>query len=518
MTEAFLGVDAGTSGIKVCAFTREGQLIAKAHRAVPVITPYSLWAEIDLERYWAATAEAIKEVSARVPSIKSIGLATTCPTTILLDGDGRAVRPGILYLDGRAQARLDAVVGSDAPAYARETGNRTSTSTCWAANLAWVREHEPAAWARVRRVTMLNGFLARQLSGQDAIEPTQASYSGLMRIGNAEPSWSDDLLAVWGLDAAMLPDIRSCTDAIGQVTDAASALTGIRAGTPVALGAADTAAASFAVGLVDGGKVFESVGTSGVITFCLDRPDFDPSFLHRQHIIPGRWLAHGAMSTLGGAFGWLNNKVWPELQTLAELERLAQESIPGANGLLFLPYLAGERSPIWDAEASGSWLGLLLRHTRQDMVRAVFEGTTFGLRQILERGSAKWGIRPERMLGVGGGARNRFWGQMKADVLKLDYIMSDMPDAAALGAGLLGAIAAGMFTSAQDADLPLILENAVPIKPGAQRTLDTYDHMFKIFDSAYPQLRDLMHALADRSSDQYADVETRPRLGTRASG
>ncbi len=517
MTEVFLGVDAGTSGIKVCAFTREGRLVAKAHRAVPVITPYPLWAEIDLDRYWAATADAIREVAARVASVVSIGLATTCPTTILLDEDGQAVRPGILYLDGRAQARLDEVVGSDAAAYMRQTGNRASTSTCWAVNLDWIRQHEPATWARARRVTMLNGFLARRLSGRDGIEPTQASYSGLMRIGDAEPRWSRDLLSLWGLEEGILPEISPCIDLIGRVRDEAAVLTGVPAGTPVALGAADTAAASFAVGLMNCGEVFESVGTSGVITFCLDRPDFEASFLHRQHIVPGRWLAHGAMSTLGGAFGWLNNKVWPELKTLAELEHLAQESVPGANGLLFLPYLAGERSPIWDAEASGSWLGLLLRHSRQDMVRAVFEGTTFGLRQILERGSAKWGKRPERMLSVGGGARNRFWGQMKADVLNLDYIMSDMPDAAALGAGLLGAVAAGQFTGSADADLPRISANAAAIRPGSPRTIETYNRMFRLFDAAYPQMRDLMHALADRSSGQYADEEPRLRLG-RATG
>jgi xylulokinase len=518
MTDAFLGVDAGTSGIKVCAFTREGRLIAKAHRTVPVITPYPLWAEVDLDRYWAATAEAIREVTERVPSIVSIGLATTCPTTILLDEEGRAVRQGILYLDGRAQTKLDAIVGAEASILTRRTGNRASTSTCWAANLAWIRENEPSAWARARRITMLNGFLARQLSGCDGIEPTQASYSGLMRVGDPQAAWCDDLLAVWGLDPALLPDIRSCTDQIGQVKQTAALLTGLKAGTPVALGAADTAAASFAVGLTDTGEVFESVGTSGVITFCLDKPDFEPSFLHRQHIVPGRWLAHGAMSTLGGAFGWLNNKIWPELQTLAELERLAQESVPGANGLLFLPYLAGERSPIWDAEASGSWLGLLLRHTRQDMVRAVFEGTTFGLRQILERGSVKWGIRPDRILSVGGGARNRFWGQMKADVLKLDYIMSDMPDAAALGASLLGAIAAGQFKGPGDPELPLISAKSTAIRPGTGQTIETYDRMFKIFDSAYPQMRDLMHALADRGANHYADDETRQHLGTRATG
>ncbi len=510
MSEVFLGVDAGTSAIKVCAFSRDGRMIAKAHRPVPVVTAYALWAEIDLDRYWAATTEAIREVAGRVPSIVSVGLATTCPTTILLDEAGRPVRPGILYLDGRAQDELQDTVGSDAAGYTREIGNRASTSTCWAANLAWLRRNEPNAWSRTRRVTMLNGFLARQLTGIDGIDPTQASYSGLTRIAEREPSWSQDLLDVWKLDRSLLPEIGTCTGTIGRIAGAAAAATGLPSGTPVSLGAADTAAASFAIDLRDGHRVFESVGTSGVITFCLDRPDFEPSFLHRYHIVPDRWLAHGAMSTLGGAFGWLNSKIWPELRTFAELERLAQESVPGANSLLFLPYLAGERSPVWDPEASGAWLGLRLRHTRQDMVRAVFEGTTFGLRQILDRGMAKWGTRPQSMLGVGGGARSRFWGQMKADVLKLDYIMSDMPDASALGAALLGAIAAGAYRNVDDPDLPFARAHTSPIAPGPARTLSVYDRLFDLYDKAHPQLCGLMHALADRSSDHYTETEPTP--------
>lgn len=199
MTEAFLGVDAGTSGIKVCAFTREGRLVAKAHRAVPVVTPYPLWAEIDLDRYWAATADAIREVATRVPTISSIGLATTCPTTILLDEEGQAIRPGILYLDGRAQAGLENVVGADAEAEVQQTGNRASTSTCWAANLALV--------ARMNRVLgqKCGGLLCLTVSWSVAKWPGRhradpSVYWGLMRIADPEPSRGVcDLLARWGI-------------------------------------------------------------------------------------------------------------------------------------------------------------------------------------------------------------------------------------------------------------------------------------------------------------------------------
>ncbi len=496
MPEVLLGIDAGTSAIKVCAFDPNGRLLAKAQRAVPVITPYPLWVEIDLERYWELVAEAIKEVSARVGRITAIGLSTTCPTTVVLDDEGKPLRPGIVYLDGRTDELVHEITGPDATAYQSSTGNRASPSTCWAANLLWLKLHEPERWRKVHRVCMLNSFLALRLTGVLGIDPTQASYSGLMDVRDSQPNWVDELVRLWHVKPEMLPKICFGSTLLGRVTTQAAALTDLPPGTPVALGVADTVAAAFAIGMRENGNVFESVGTSGVITFCLDRPDFASCFLNRHHIVPGRWLAHGAMSTLGGSFGWLQSKVWPEVQSLAELERMAQESVPGANGLIFLPYLAGERSPIWDAEASAAWIGLRLGHTRADMVRAVFEGAAFGLRQIMQRAQDQWTWQPSKLVGVGGGAHSRFWAQIKADVLQLDYGMAEFTDASALGAALLGGVASQRYGGLDDASLPTINVASQYIKPGPRERCAIYERQFSVFAALYPALAESMHALA----------------------
>lgn len=498
MTDILVGVDAGTSAIKVCAFDRQGKLRAKAQRSVPVVTPLPLWAEVDLERYWELVAEALAEVTARVGTVVAVGFSTTCPTTVVLDADGRPLRPGIVYLDGRTDEMVREITGDDAAAYQARTGNRASPSTCWAANLTWMQRHEPHVWARVRHVCTLNGFLGLRMAGALGLDPTQASYSGLVDVREPEARLSPELMRLWRVPADRLPPLRSGAERLGGVTAAAAQLTGVPVGTPVALGVADTAASAYAIGLRESGDVFESVGTSGVITFCLDQPAFEETFLHRYHVLPGRWLAHGAMSTLGGAFGWLQTKVWPEVRSLPELVQMAQDSVPGANGLVFLPYLAGERSPIWDTEASAAWIGLRLSHTRGDMVRAVFEGASFGLRQILERAERRWGWHPQRLVGVGGGAHSRFWGQIKADVLRLDYATADFTDASALGAALLGGVAAGTYSGLLDPGIPTISVAPQDIRPGPADRLAVYDRQFQVFTALYPALAASMHALAPR--------------------
>lgn len=503
MTEpVLLGVDAGTSAIKVCAIARDGRVVAKAQRPVPVVTAMPLWAEIDLERYWTLVCEALREVAQRAGPVAGVGLSTTCPTTIVLDADDRPLRGGIVYLDGRADALLREVIGPDATAYQTRTGNRASSSTCWAANLTWLQRHEPDLWKRVRRVAMLNTFLGLRMTGRAGIEPTQASYSGLMDVRVPEAAWSSDLFQLWRVDPGLVPGLVSCHAALGGITATAAAATDLPAGTPVALGAADTAAAALAVGLQHGGEAFESVGTSGVITFCLDQPSFDVSFLNRHHVRPGHWLAHGAMSTLGGAFGWLQGKVWPDVRSFAEFEHLATASVPGANGLVFLPYLAGERSPIWDAEASGAWIGLRLHHTRSDMVRAVFEGGALALRQILDIARHQWGSCPTELVGVGGGARSRFWAQIKADVLGLTYHMATLTDASAIGAALLGGVAAGTYSGLDDADIPTIRCDEQKVRPGPAERRSVYDRHFEVYRSLYPLLRDAMHRLDEPQSDR----------------
>jgi xylulokinase len=501
MTNVLLGIDAGTSAIKVCAFSSDGKLLAKSQRLVPVITPYPFWVEIDLERYWELTVEAVREVVTKVGKIHSIGLSTTCPTTIVLDKSGNPLRPGIVYLDGRADEIVREFAGADPITYQAKTGNRASTSTCWVANLVWIQRNEPTVWSRIEKVCMLNGFIAYRLTGELGIDPTQASYSGLVDVRKSTPSWSQELLNLWGISEKLVAPLVPSADKLGKVDSTAANLIGLPLGVPVALGAADTAAAALALGLRSSGQVFESVGTSGVITFCLDHPDFDTSFLNRYHILPSRWLAHGAMSMLGGSFGWLQTKIWPEVHSFAELERMAQESVPGANGLIFLPYLAGERSPIWDSEASAAWIGLRLEHGRADMVRAVFEGAAFGLRQILEKAKAQWSWSPSKLVGVGGGAHSRYWAQIKADVLQLEYGLAEQTDASALGAALLGGVAARVYSGLEDPDLPEIHVATDYIKPRSTRPNSAYDRQFSIFASLYPALSDAMHRLAHRQSE-----------------
>lgn len=497
MKGSLIGIDAGSTNVKVCAFRRDGTVIARASRPVEIAAPRPRWAEINLEDYWLAMRSALDEVLQTAGAPDGVGIACTAPTTILMDQHGRALRPGIPFLDNRGAGELEAVARAvgGADAFFARTGNRLSPSTASVVTLRWLMREEPEIWHKTAHVGFLNSYLAAQLTGVVGADRTQASYTGLFRLNQAA-DWDADLAAAMGVPVDRLAPLVQSYEMIGRVTAAAAAETGLPAGTPVALGSADTAAAAFALGVREGGESFESAGTSGVITFCLDRPDFDDAFMNRCHVVPGRWLAHGAMSTPGAALDWLREQVWPDLGSHGELERLAAGSEPGARGLVFLPYLAGERSPIWDAAASGAWVGLRLDTRREDMARAVFEGTAYGLRQILERGVRRWGSRPEQLLCVGGGVRSRLWTQIKADILNVAYQIAELPDAAALGAALMGGLAAGVYTGVQDPELPRSCAVSDVVKPGPAERRVRYEKPFSVYESLYPMLRDAMHRLA----------------------
>lgn len=494
---ALIGIDAGTSSVKVCAFTTDGTLINRASRSTPLATPRPRWAEIDLEQYWAAVVAALGEVLQGCGPVAGVGFAVTAPTTVLMDAKGRALRPGIPFLDNRAAGDA-AVIGEmagGADQFFQRTGNRLSPSTCSSATMRWLMREEPRVWGRTAWVGFLNSYLAAQLTGLVAAERTQASYTGLLRLHQPD-WWSGELADIAGVPVQTLAPLARPFEMLGRVTAAAALVTGLPVGTPVALGSADTAAAAFAVGVREGGQCFESAGTSGVLTFCLHEPCFDDTFMNRCHVVPGRWLAHGAMSTPGAALVWLREQVWPLLRSASELERLACGSSAGAGGLIFLPYLAGERSPIWDPKASGAWVGLRLDTTPADMARAVYEAAAYGLRQIMERGWQRWGWRPEELLGVGGGARSALAAQIKADVLNLEYRAAELPDAAALGAALMGGLAAGVYTGIDDPALPVASGTAEVVRPGHPDDRRHYELNYDVYRSLYPVMREAMHKLA----------------------
>jgi xylulokinase len=497
MREVLLGIDCGTSAVKVCVFDRAGHSLRSASRPTPVVSPCHGWAEVEAESIWTAIVGAVADCLSAEETIVSVGLTGTCPTIVLMDEAARPQRNAILYLDNRAATELGsvAIAVGGAEAFFSRTGNRIAVSNCIAAALRWVKRQEPEVWRRTRVVGFLNTYVGARLTGVFAADPTHASYTGLYSLRGPRLDWDHWLAGDLGIDPEILPPLREPASAVGRVSAAAAAATGLPVGTPVAVGAADTAAAALAVDLVRPRSAFESAGTSGVLTFCLDTPDFDPLFMNRCHVRPGLWLAHGAMSTLGGALTWARSKVWPDSTEYGELEELAATSVPGANGVIFLPYLSGERSPIWDPNACGSWFGLRLGTTKADMVRAVYEGGAYGLRQILTRAEERWGWRPETLLSVGGGTRCHGWLQIKADVLGVAYRAADFADAAAMGAALLGGVAAGVWSGLDDPTLPKLSMPREAVVPSTEMRA-VYDDMYGIYERLYPALRLSMAELA----------------------
>lgn len=508
MPKVLLGIDAGTSCVKVCVFSLEGAVLTKAQKPIQLITPQPAWGEIDIELYCQQVLSAVKDVLSGFDEVAGIGVSATCPTTVFLDARYQPLRRGILYLDRRSDeiVRSFASENGGGTSLFRQVGNHPFSSTCWLGNIAWVRRFEPEVWRKTRHVGLLSSVIVQRLTGQFVLDWTQASYSGGFNIHQPETGWLGEILEGWDVKTSMLPRLGPSCAKAGSLTAEAAKELKVRPGTPVAFGSADTAAAAFAVGLRNNGDVLETAGTSGVLTFCLERPVFDEAFMNRCHIFPGRWLAHGAMSTLGGAFAWMKNKVWPESVSIAELEQMAAESPAGANGLIFLPYLAGERSPIWDPDASGVWMGLRLDSSKADMIRAVFEGAAFGLRQLLERARQELNLKPQSVLSVGGGSRSRFWAKIKQEVTGLDYRLSEKPDAAAWGAALLGGIAGGEFCGPEDPGINYIVANhpvSVTSRSARLRTSDierkkAYDKAYRAYCKVYPALKSVMHDLASR--------------------
>lgn len=490
-----VGLDAGTSSVKACVFQVSGEPIRQAEAEVAISAPRAGWVDLDLDLYWQAVTKVFRRVTDGLGGMAGLGLSVTSPTTVLFAKDGRAVRPGIPYLDNRGfneVADLSAALGG-VTAFQDYVGNRPIPSTCSVGTVRWIKREERESWERTAKIGFLNTFLAEKLTGELSVDPTTASYSGLVRVSMPD-RWDERLTDLAGILVHRLPPIRSPYMCAGAVTKQAAGETGLPSGLPVAVGCADTAAAGFALGLKQRGDAFESAGTSDVLTFCLEEPEFHPAFLNRAHVLPGRWLAHGAMSTAGGAINWLRRQIFHELATPADLEREAEKSPPGANGVVFLPYLAGERSPIFDPAARGLWLGLRLGTERADLIRAVYEGVAFGLRQIYERAKARWGFELSCLPCVGGATQSRLGLQVRADVLGVTYKALAFQNAAAYGAALLGGIAGGVFRGPLDPNLPP-LRSTVRIFTPRQRNRVVYDTMFSVFDGLYPRVKEAMHAL-----------------------
>ncbi|HYM57677.1 MAG TPA: xylulokinase [Solirubrobacteraceae bacterium] len=470
------GLDVGTSSIKGLAVSEEGEVVARAEREYGLSTPRPGWAEQDPENWWRATEAVLAELrTAGEPA--GIGLSGQMHGLVALDADERVLRPAILWNDQRTGAEcaeIEARVGLERLIAA--TGNRALTGFT-APKLLWLRRHEPEVHARVAHVLLPKDYVRLRLCGERAIDVTDAS--GTLLFDVARRRWSDEVCAALEVDTAWLPRALESPEVSGVTRDG---------GVPVAAGAGDQAAGALGVG-VDraGGPLSVVLGTSGVVFAALPEFAADPEArVHAFcHAAPGAWHAMGVMLSAAGSLRWLRDAVAPG-EEFGPLVAAAESWSPGTEGLTFLPYLAGERTPHADPDARGAFAGLSLRHDRGALVRAVLEGVAFGLRDSLDL-VAELGERPQLARVSGGGARSELWLCIVASVLELPLERTAVDEGAAFGAALLGGVAGGVWSDVPEAVAATVKPLGV-VEPVAE-WVQPYRERRETFRALYPALR-----------------------------
>jgi xylulokinase len=493
-----LGLDVGTSAVKAGLFTAGGAMLGLERVLLTARAPRPGRSEIDAEDVWAAVVEATRALLAGSPGrdVVGVGVSAACPTPLVADDGGRVMSSVCTFADARAADDV-AALGAALPAGTFEglTGNPLAVPTA----SALTARHLAAAvdGGGPLRLGHLSSFIVHRLTGRWVIDPTNAAYTGALDIAVPD-RWSAEAADLLGVQS-LLPELVPSASAVGRLTAEAQRQLGLASPAVVAAGCADTAAAALAVGCIEDGDAFESVGTSGVLTVCRDRPREARHAMNRPHVIPGRWLSHAAMSSSGASVSWLRQCV-PSRESgplgLAELDELAASAAPGSGGVVFLPYLAGERSPVWDPQARGAWVGMTLGTGPAELARSVFEGSAYGLRQLIDLETGLTGNPLRELVSVGGGTGSRFWSSIKADVTGRVFLRAHQGDVAVRGAALLAATAAGLYPDAMAAARAVEPVRTSRIEPTADaEARAVYDQMYLVYERLYPALSPLFPAL-----------------------
>ena len=468
----FVGLDVGTTGVKAIAVSPNGEVVARAEREYPLATPAPGWAEQDPEDWWRASEAALTAVDAEHAA--GIGLSGQMHGLVALDETDRVIRPAILWNDQRTSAECEAIerrIGVER--LIRLTGNRALTGFT-APKLVWLRAHEPEAYARIRHVLLPKDYVRLRLTGERATDVADAS--GTLLFDVAERRWSGEVLEALELPTEWLPKALESPEVSGRTPN----------GTPVAAGAGDQAAGALGVGVAGPGPLSVVLGTSGVVFAAL--PAYAPEPQARLHVfchaVPGTWHAMGVMLSAAGSLRWFRDTFAPDV-AYDELLAEAEDVEPGADGVLFLPYLSGERTPHADPHARAAFIGLGLEHGRPALTRAVLEGVAYGLRDSLEL-LRQLGVRPESGRVSGGGARSRLWLQVVASTLGIPLELTAAEEGAAFGAALLGAVAAGAFSDVHEA-----VEECV--RPRERFEPDA--GWMRAYEAGYPRFRALYPSL-----------------------
>ena len=489
----YLGMDLGTGSIKTVLFDRFGQEIASAAADYPLYQPENGWSEQDPEDWYKAAVDTVQSVmySSNVSpkDVRGLGIAGQMMGAVFLDSDGKPLRRAILWNDGRtteACAHLRETVGDDLFLKYTLTPARPGLT---AAKIRWVREHQPEIYAQTAHILLPKDYLRFRFTGKYAAEVSDASATQLLDIPNRR--WAPELLSRMEISEELLGPVCESWEIAGSVLPSAAREMGITDACAVAGGAGDNAAAGVGTGIVRPGLSMTTIGTSGTVFAFSEKPVADPSRSVYTFCmpVPDAWHFMGSVNSCGGALKWWRGTAYPEEQDYRKIDEDAASSLPGANRLLFLPYLNGEQSPHFDLNCRGAFIGLAAIHTKADMTRAVLEGATFALRDILN-GIRGCGVSPQSVRMCGGGSKSVFWRQLLSDIYGLPVTLPDMnsENSAALGAAILAMTGTGEYPGVPEACDQIIRLREEVYKPDPE-TAAAYDRVYRVFDSLYPKLR-----------------------------
>jgi len=497
MEPLLLGIDVGTSSVKAALVDPQGTVHAVGHAEYPLHHIRPAWVEQDPEDWWRGTCQAVREALAKVPqgAGRVLGLAVSCqaPTLLALGRSGRPLRPAMIWMDRRAEAeivRLAEQMGADQ--IYRVTGNRPDAFYV-AARLLWLREHEPEILKQTWQFAQVNGYINYRLTGRLTLDPAHAVLLQMRDYHKEE--WSAALCDACGVKPSQFPEVVPAHCPQGEVTAQAAEATGLRAGIPVMAGTVDSASAALEVGVVEPGIAAEMTGTSTVVIIPNDRGLTEPALIAMPHALPGIHLLLGAMVASGGCLRWFRDQFGqPEMQAAAEsktdafdlLTREAAKIEPGSGGLIFLPYMMGERSPLWHTNARGVFFGLTLATPKAAMVRAILEGTAFALRHNMEV-AMRVGAEIREVRSVGGCSRSDLWNQIKADVLGRPLLLPQVSVGSPFGCAVLAGMGVGVYPDVRKSLLEMVqLTRRFEPNPANQ---ERYTRSYQVYRDIYEHLK-----------------------------
>ena len=491
MRTLLLGVDIGTSSCKTALFDPEGKVAAQGGCEYPVSYPRKGWAEQDPAQWWEGVCRAVREMisdnGVDPAEIAGIGTDGQSWSAIALDREGNVLCPTPIWTDTRSEE------------ICRETedrltaeklfglcGNPAKPGYTWP-KILWYRKHRPEVFEKTEKILQSNSYIVYRMTGEITQDISQGY--GLACFDMRKGCWDEEMCESLGIPRKLLPEIVPCHQIVGRLTGEAAKQMGLREGIPVAAGGLDAACGTLGAGVVSPGQTQEQGGQAGGMSICIDQYAADPRLILGFHVVPGCWLLQGGTTGGGGALKWLRETMCPEL-SFAEMSALAETAEPGSGGVTFLPYMAGERSPIWDPKACGVFFGLNFGVTRGQMIRACMEGVAYSLRHNLET-AAEAGARADVLRAMGGSANSRIWTQIKADVTGCGIEVPGSDTATTLGAAMLAGVGTGVWQGFEEAARQTIRVNRTYEPDPAVKEI--YDRGYETYRKLYGNLKNLMN-------------------------